>query len=47
MPMSPAEVAARATTFQITEGRPCTDRDELSTWDAGDLKGNHVAMACS
>jgi hypothetical protein len=31
----------------INSSSQCTDRDELSTWDAGDLKGNHVAVTCS
>ncbi|MFF8575506.1 matrixin family metalloprotease [Streptomyces sp. NPDC015408] len=37
------------TTYEadINSSSQCTDRDERSTWDAGDLKGTHVAVACT
>ncbi|MEV6106338.1 peptidase M10 [Streptomyces sp. NPDC051940] len=31
----------------INSSSQCTDRDGLSTWDAGNLAGNHVAVTCS
>lgn len=46
----PAKHNYRApTTYEadINSTGQCTDRDELSTWDAGDLKSGVVASSCS